>query len=103
MPELAKIGSSSRSGQFTIMDTALVHEYLLKVTVRENIGGQPLTKKDLRAMRDLARRAVPGKAMSCRRRNTYRTSYGCTQVNFEFILALPTEGEWGDRPLGPKS
>lgn len=105
MPTLATIGSSTRNGEYVIVDTALPHSQLMRVTVREEIGGilRLLDRKDLRAMRDLARRAVPGKTLSCRQLRSYRTTVGLhIQVVFEFILDTPHQGEWGDRPLGPK-
>jgi hypothetical protein len=105
MPTLATIGTSSRKGDYVIVDTALPHSQLMRVTVREETGGdfRLLDRKDLRAMRDLARRAVPGKTLSCRRLRIYRTTANHLQVVFEFILDTPHQGEWGNRPLGPKS
>lgn len=58
---LPGIGATSRNGLYVITDTSWddVQRTALRVTVRERIG-QAVGPRDVRAMRDLARRALPG-------------------------------------------
>lgn len=84
----AKIGTTTRNGQFVITDTSWDGNGTLNVTVREQIG-QDIDARDIRAMRDLARRALmyPEKTRSARviRRST---AYGCRYVTFA-VSRLP--------------
>ena len=52
------IGDFSRNGLYQITDTNWDHNGTLRVTVREMLGERQLSAKAIRAMRDLARRAI---------------------------------------------
>lgn len=75
------IGDMSRNGLYQITDTSWNHNGTLRVTVREMVGVRLnyLTDRDVRAMRDLARRALmhPGKTRSARLVNKWYAQGGC--------------------------
>lgn len=55
----ATIGTRTRNGLYEVTDTNWDHNGTLRVTVREFIGERELSPGAIRAMRDLARRALP--------------------------------------------
>jgi hypothetical protein len=80
MSEL-NIGDLSRNGLYQVTDTNWDHNGTLRVTVREMVGVPLayLTAKDIRAMRDLARRAIahPNKTRSAKLVNKWHAQGGC--------------------------
>jgi len=60
MTKAAEIGTTSRGGDFQVMDTAWDHNGSMRVTIRDNrgTGNSATVSTDTRSMRDLARRAL---------------------------------------------
>lgn len=79
----AGIGDRTRNGLYEITDTNWDHNGTLRVTVRELIGERELSPARIRAMRDLARRALPYPEKT-RSAKCVRTWYaqGCSHATF---------------------
>lgn len=84
MAKVLEIGDLSRNGLYQIVDTNWDCNGTLRVTVRELIGERSINAVALRAMRDLARRALmyPEKTRSVRVVRQFFAD-GSTHVTFD--------------------